>query len=140
MKSAVDTNVLIALWDEDDSLNTVALAAFERAQGLGGLVVPAPVYAELMALPGRTETFLDQFFADTGVYIDWKFEEKIWRSAGYAFQAYVRRRSRHSASEPRRILADFLIGAYAHCRGYQLLTLDDRLYRAGFPELTLIRI
>lgn len=76
MKSAVDTNVLIALWDEDDSLNTVALAAFERAQALGGLVVPAPVYAELMALPGRTETFLDQLFADTGIYVDWRFEEK----------------------------------------------------------------
>jgi predicted nucleic acid-binding protein len=140
MKSAADTNVLIALWDEDDSLNTVALAAFERAQALGGLVVPAPVYAELMALPGRTETFLDQFFVDTAIYVDWKFEEKIWRSAGHAFQSYVRRRSRQPPSEPRRILADFLIGAYALCRGYQLLTLDDRLYRAAFPELTLIRI
>jgi len=140
MKSAVDTNVLIALWDEDDSLNTAALAAFRRAQALGGLVVPAPVYAELMAMPGRTETFLDQFFADTAIYVDWKFEEKIWRSAGRAFQSYVRRRSRQPASEPRRILADFLIGAYALCRGYQLLTLDDRLYRAAFPELTLIRI
>jgi predicted nucleic acid-binding protein len=140
VKSAVDTNVLVALWDQDDALNTSALAAFERAQGLGGLVVPAPVYAELLALPGRTETFLDQFFADTGIYIDWKLDEKIWRSAGRAFQSYARRRSRQSRAGPRRILADFLIGAYALARGYQLLTLDDHLYRAAFPELPLIRI
>ncbi len=140
MKSAVDTNVLVALWDDDDVLNTIALSAFERAQNLGGLVVPGPVYAELMALPGRTEDFLDQFFSDTGTYVDWKFEETIWLSAGRAFQSYVRRRSRHTISGPRRILADFLIGAYTLCRGYQLLTLDDRLYRAAFPELTLIRI
>ncbi|HEX9112313.1 MAG TPA: PIN domain-containing protein [Terriglobales bacterium] len=140
MKSAVDTNVLVALWDKDDTLNTAALDAFERAQVLGGLVVPAPVYAELLALPGRTEAFLDRFFTDTGIYIDWEFDEQIWRSAGRAFQSYARRRFRQIRAGPRRILADFLIGAYALCRGYQLLTLDDHLYRAAFPELLLIRI
>lgn len=140
MKSAVDTNVLVALWDEDDALNTIAQSVFDRAQRLGGLVVPAPVYAELMALPGRTEPFLDQFFANTGMYVDWKFEERIWRSAGLAFQAFVKRRSRQAPVGPRRILADFLIGAYALAHGYQLLTLDDRLYRVAFPALTLIRI
>jgi predicted nucleic acid-binding protein len=140
MKSVVDTNVLIALWDEDDTLNSAAITAFERAQALGGLIVPGPVYAELLALPGRTEKFLDQFFANTGMYVDWKFEEKIWRSAGRAFQGYVRRRSRQPIAGPRRILADFMIGAFALGRGYQLLTLDDGLYRAAFPELTIIRI
>jgi predicted nucleic acid-binding protein len=41
---------------------------------------------------------------------------------------------------PRRILADFLIGAHACERGYRLLTLDDRLYRAAFPDLALVRV
>jgi predicted nucleic acid-binding protein len=140
MKAAVDTNVLVALWDKDDSLNTLALAAFERAQAFGGLVVPAPVYAELLALPGRTESFLDRFFTETGIYIDWRLDETVWRTAGRAFQSYVRRRSRQAGAGPRRILADFLIGAYACVRGYQLLTLDARLYRAAFPELHVIRI
>jgi predicted nucleic acid-binding protein len=140
MKSVVDTNVLVALWDEDDTLNSAAVSAFEHAQALGGLVVPGAVYAELMALPGRSEEFLDQFFSDTGMYVDWKFEEKIWRSGGRAFQAYTRRRYRQPVAGPRRIPADFLIGAYALSRGYQLLTLDDRFYHAAFPELTLIRI
>jgi predicted nucleic acid-binding protein len=34
----------------------------------------------------------------------------------------------------RRILADFLIGAYAAVHRYRLLTLDQRLYRAAFPK------
>jgi len=140
MKSAVDTNVLVALWDTDDALNRIALSAFDRAQRLGGLVVSGAVYAELLALPERSEEFLDQFFLETGMQLDWKLDEKVWRTAGRAFQSYAQRRSRQSASAPRRILADFLIGAHAVCHGHQLLTLDDRLYRAAFPELNLIRI
>jgi len=39
-----------------------------------------------------------------------------------------------------RILADFVIGAHAQQGGYQLPTLDDRLYGAGFPNLTVLSI
>ena len=35
----------------------------------------------------------------------------------------------------RRILADFLIGAYAVKKADQLLTLDEGIYRAAFPNL-----
>lgn len=67
-------------------------------------------------------------------------EEAVWRAAGRAFQSYAaRRRQPHRReSVPRRILADFVIGAHAFRRGYRLLTLDDRLYRAAFPGLVLI--
>lgn len=41
---------------------------------------------------------------------------------------------------PRRILADFLIGAHALHSGYRLLTLDDRFYRTAFPRLSLLTI
>jgi len=37
----------------------------------------------------------------------------------------------------RRILADFLIGAHAQTENYRLLTLDERLYKAAFPTLTI---
>src|SRR5208283_2496874 len=47
-----------------------------------------------------------------------------------------RRRKRRDPSS-RRILADFLIGAHAHTRSYRLLTLDERLYKAAFPTLTI---
>jgi len=137
MTTAIDTNVVIALWDRDVALNSAAQAALEAAFKRGTLVVAAPVFCELIAAPGRTEAFVDSFLMDTGIAVDWDLEESIWRSAGRAFQSYAERRRKQRDSGTRRILADFLIGAHAHTRGYRLLTLDERLYRAAFPRLTI---
>jgi len=139
MTTAIDTNVVIALWDKDPTLSLAAQTALEAAFNRGGLVVSAPVFAELIAAPGRTETFVDSFFEETGIAIDWNLGESVWRSAGRAFQSYERRRKQRN-SGARRILADFLIGAHAHTHGYRLLTLDERLYRAAFPTLTIEKI
>jgi predicted nucleic acid-binding protein len=65
--------------------------------------------------------------------VDWNLTEPVWRLAGRAFEQYVACRRRQRDSGPRRILADFLIGAHAIEEGFRLLTLDDRLYRAAFP-------
>src|SRR5690242_2492835 len=61
MTTAIDSNVLIALWDKDDSLHAMARSALDSALGRGGLVIAAPVFAELLATPSRTEAFLDSF-------------------------------------------------------------------------------
>jgi predicted nucleic acid-binding protein len=135
MSTAIDTNVLVALWDKDDTLNAAAQAALDSALSRGGLFVPAPVYAELLACPGRSEAFLDSFFKDTGIIVEWDLDEAVWRVAGRAFQTYAARRRRQRDTGPRRILADFLIGAFALEKGHRLLTLDDRLYRATFPGI-----
>ena len=138
MTTAIDTNILVALWDKDDALNTMAQAALDDALGRGSLIVPGLVFAELLACPGRDEEFLDSFLQETGIAVDWELEEPIWRAAGRAFQSYAARRKRQRDVAPRRILADFLIGAFASVRGYRLLTLDDHLYRAAFPGLRLV--
>ena len=65
MTTAVDTNVWIALLNEHDALAAAARAALDSARQMGTLVAPAPVFAELMAWPGRTESFLDEFFSGT---------------------------------------------------------------------------
>jgi predicted nucleic acid-binding protein len=83
----------------------------------------------------RTEAMLDEFLAVTGIRVDWQSSEEIWRAAGSAFQGYALRRSAKKTELPRRILADFLIGAHASVCRYRLLTLDQRLYRAAFPDL-----
>jgi predicted nucleic acid-binding protein len=137
MTTAVDSNILVALWDTENAVNLTAKPALESAHAAGNLVVAAPVYAELLAYPGRTEGFLDTFFAETGIEIDWDLSESIWRSAGLAFQSYAARRKKQRGSEPRRIQADFLIGAHALENGYDLLTLDERLYAAAFPRLPI---
>jgi predicted nucleic acid-binding protein len=140
MTTAIDSNVLIALWNEDDTLNTLARSALDAALGHGGLVIAAPVFAELLAAPQRTEVFLDSFCRETGIRVDWSLNEATWRAAGRAFQEYVARREKQRGSGPRRILADFLIGAHAMQNGFRLLTLDNRLYRAAFPRLTILAV
>jgi predicted nucleic acid-binding protein len=137
MTTAIDTNVIIALWDDDPTLSQAAERALEAAFHRGSLVVSAPVFSELIAAPGRTESFVTSFLEENGIGVDWNLNEPVWRSAGRAFQAYAERRRKQRDHGTRRILADFLIGAHAHIRGYRLLSLDERLYRAAFPTLKI---
>jgi predicted nucleic acid-binding protein len=137
MTTAIDTNVVIALWDEDPTVHLVAHNALEAAFRRGNLVVAAPVFAELIAAPGRTETFVNTFLEDTRIPVDWTLGETVWRVAGRAFQSYAERRRRQRDLGARRILADFLVGAHALTNGYRLLTLDERVYRAAFPGLNV---
>lgn len=140
MTTELDTNVLVALLKKDDSLNEIALQSLDAASSAGPLVVCGPVVAELMALPGLTRHMLDQLLSEARIEVDWIFDEPEWRAAGIAFAGYAARRRKDRSGTPRRILADFLIGAHAAVNGYSLLTLDDRLYRAAFPKLRLISV
>jgi predicted nucleic acid-binding protein len=137
MTTAIDTNIIVALWDKDPTLSLAAQTALETAFNRGGVAVSAPVFAELMAAPGRTETFVNSFLEETGIVVEWELGEAVWRSAGRAFRSYAERRRKQRDSGTRRILADFLIGAHAEKRGYRLLTLDERLYRTAFPSITV---
>ncbi len=121
-------------------MNAAAQGALDAAQARGSLIVPAPVYAELLAFGGRTESFLDSFLRETSITVNWDLEERVWRAAGLAFQSYAERRRRQREPGRRRILADFLIGAFAFRKGYSLLTLDEGLYRAAFPSLPIVAI
>jgi predicted nucleic acid-binding protein len=140
MSTAVDTNIIVALWDRDVSLSSAVQAALDKAANFGSIIVSAPVFSELLAAPGRDEEFIDRFVAETGVIVDWDFDQNIWRAAGRAYRLYALRRRRHRETDPRRILADFLIGAHASELGYQLLTLDARFYRAAFPKLEIVTV
>ena len=137
MTTAVDTNVVIALWDKDSTLSLAAQTALDMAFNRGTLVAAAPVFAELIAAPGRSETFVSSFLEETGIGVDWELPERVWRLAGRAFQAYAERRRKQRDAGARRILAEFVIGAHALANGCRLLTLDDRLYRSSFPTLAI---
>ena len=67
MTTAIDSNILIALWNEDAALNLLARSALDAALSRGELVIAAPVYAELLGAPPRTELFLDSFCRETGI-------------------------------------------------------------------------
>ena len=139
MISAVDTNVIVALWDADERGHLTALDLLDDAASRGGVVICGAVFGELLACPGRTEEFINKFLEDAEVVVDWSSTETVWRTAGLAFQKHAARRRRGRSGDPRRILTDFYIGAHAFENGYSLLTLDDGIYRAAFPKLRIFR-
>ncbi|MGH9605384.1 MAG: type II toxin-antitoxin system VapC family toxin [Terracidiphilus sp.] len=138
MMTSIDSNIVVALWWKLSPFNAVAAQMLAQAQQGGALILSAPVYAELMGDPARTESGLDDFLSNTGISVDWVLEEEVWREAGRAHRGYIQRRKVNRDAHPRRILADFLIGAQALIRGYALLTFDLRLYAAAFPNLKIV--
>ncbi len=50
------------------------------------------------------------------------------------------RRGATIISAPRRLLADFMIGAHALLSADRLMTFDTKVYGQDFPELRLYRI
>jgi predicted nucleic acid-binding protein len=135
--TAIDTNVFVSLWDENKLVYMKAREALDSALMQGPLVVAAPVYAELLARPYRTQRMLDQFFLDAEIRIDWEISELVWRAAGEASQAHGIRRRASKGGEPRRIIADFVIGAHALASGHSLLTLDRAFFQRNFPGLAV---
>ena len=50
MTTAIDTNILVALWDTDPQLNSALHKALDSAQARGALVITGAVYAELLGV------------------------------------------------------------------------------------------
>ena len=139
MTTSIDTNLIVGLWNPEDSSNLKAFNAIAAALARGGVVICGAVYGELLAYPTRTEKFIDTFLDEIDISVDWSSSETVWRIAGSAFQKYAERRRRQKSGHPRRILTDFYIGAHALCNDYSLLTLDDKIYKAAFPALRIIK-
>ena len=78
----------------------------DAAFGRGKLIISGTVFAELLALPRRTEALIEEFVRETGIGVDWITDEAMWREAARAFQAYANRRRKQKSGEPRRLLAD----------------------------------
>jgi predicted nucleic acid-binding protein len=137
VRTAVDTNVFSALWSAEPTASAMA-SLLGDSRKLGGLVICAPVYAELLAHPKVSQDFVDSFLVETGVTVEFALDESVWREAARAFGAHAaRRRSRHG-DQPRRLLVDFLIGAHATEKSDRLLTLDASRYQMDFPLLALL--
>ena len=135
-ETAIDTNVLSALWSKEPLAGEIA-RKLGNAKTEGGLVVGAPVYAELLAHPKATETFVNRFLADTGIVVDFVFEQPVWLEAGRRFARYAKRRRKTAQTGARRLLADFIIGSHALAQADRLMTLDPTRYEQDFPELKL---
>jgi len=74
------------------------------AKGEGGLVVSAPVYAELLAYPKATESFVNGFLQNTGIDVEFSLQQSVWIEAGRRFSRYAQRRRRATRQNLRRCL------------------------------------
>ena|SRR5207245_5073614 len=63
MRTAIDTNVLSALWSKEPLASDMA-RNLGNAKREAGVVVSARVYAELLAYPKATESFVNDLLAD----------------------------------------------------------------------------
>lgn len=136
MRTAVDSNVIVALWSREPTASRMA-TLLRDARTSGPLVVAAPVWAELHAAPGATEEFVANFLTATGIEVDLDLGEAVWRRAATAHAAYATRRRASAGGEPKRLLIDFLVGAHAQERADRLLTLDPQRYRSAFGDLRI---
>lgn len=139
MRTAIDTNILPALWGREASAERIAEFLYEAA-GDGALVVSPIVYVEARAHPYVTEEEMHRFLETNRIAVDWKLEQPVWLLAAQRFEQHVNRRRRQLSSEPRRFPADFLVGAHALLQAERLVTLDQRGYRMDFPELNLVEL
>jgi len=137
VRTAIDTNVLSALWS-GESLASLVSETLDRAAGSGGLVVCGAVYAELLAHPKAKLDFVDDFLSTTGISIDFDLGETVWRAASARFAKYASRRRGSRGGSAKRLLADFIVGAHALTRSDRLFTLDPSRYSRDFPELEQI--
>uniref|UniRef100_E6PD61 PIN domain-containing protein n=1 Tax=mine drainage metagenome TaxID=410659 RepID=E6PD61_9ZZZZ len=136
---ALDTNVIIDIEEGSPESAERALRAVERAGERGGLVICGIVYAELHARPQRAASDLDDTLRTARIAVDLQLTAEIWREAGHAYAAYARRRRAAGGDSPRRILADFVIGAHARAVG-SLVTRDAAFYRRAFPKLRVVAV
>jgi predicted nucleic acid-binding protein len=137
MLTAVDTNVLSALWSAEP-LAAEMSEALEKAASDGTLIICAVVYAELLAHPKASLDFVVDFLAATDITIDFPVGEPVWREVAARFSKYAIRRRASRGGNAKRLVADCIVGAHALIRADRLLTLDRSRYSRDFPDLELI--
>jgi predicted nucleic acid-binding protein len=136
MRTALDTNILSPVWS--GALAAAAIAAqLSRVRAEGALVVSAPVFVELSAVPGLNVQLVRKALGEMSIAIDFDLEEDVWMLAAASFAAYAIRRRRSGGGSPKRLLPDFVIASHAVLKADRLMTRDANRYALDFPQLRL---
>jgi predicted nucleic acid-binding protein len=137
MRTALDTNILSLFWSEAPAAAAIA-AQLTKARTEGALVVSAPVFVELSAIPTGDAQWVEKLLGEMNIAIDFDLGEDVWRFAAASFAAYATRRRRSGGGSPKRLLADFVIASHALLQADRLMTRDANLYALDFPKLRLV--
>lgn len=127
--TAVDTNVLLDLFQPDERFAAQSMDWLRTARQNGAVIICDIVYAELAYNFGNRNE-LDYALRELGAAVS-PINADIAYLAGQRWAAYRRR----GGPRNRRILPDFLIGAHAAITAQTFLTRDNGFFAAYFPEL-----
>lgn len=131
MRTAVDSSVILDVVVGDPTHANASEAALRRVASEGALVVGECVLAEIR--PAFSDGEIEQFLEDWNISFEPSSRESSLL-AGAMYQRYLKRRR----ARPRRIVADFLIGAHAFLMCDRLLARDRGYYRDYFTGLRII--
>jgi predicted nucleic acid-binding protein len=137
MRTAIDTNILSLFWSAGPLAVPIA-AHLSKVRSEGALVVSAPVFVELSAIPTGDRQRVQKLLEEMSIAIDFDLEEDVWQLAAASFAAYAVRRRRSGGGQPKRLPADFVIASHAVLQADRLMTRDATRYRQDFPNLRLI--
>ena len=129
MITAVDTNILIDVYFQNETFGHQSLEILEDAYDKGAIVISNVVYAELAAaIPNRVD--LDRALAISNVTTS-DLNAEIAFEAGRRWHDY-----RQKGGPRSHIITDFLIGAHALFKADAFLTRDRGFFGTYFPELS----
>ncbi len=137
MRTALDTNILSIFWSDEPTALLIA-GQLSNARAEGALVVCAPVFVELSAIPTGNAQRVEKLLREMNVALDFELAEDVWRLAATSFAAYAARRRRSSGGSAKRLPADFIIASHALLQADRLMTRDANRYALDFPNLRLI--
>jgi predicted nucleic acid-binding protein len=128
--TALDTNVLLDVFLADRTHGRASQVALREAYDAGGLVACEVVWTEV-ATCFPTGQAAEAAMEGLGV-------RSVPVERADALEAAARWSRFRASEEPRRIVADFLIGARALHHADRLLTRDRGFYRLAFQGLKVV--
>lgn len=131
MITAVDTNILIDIFNDDPSFCRVSTELLKKCISEGAIVICDIVLAEVATM------FYDQIDLKNALQnLQIVFSPMSEESS--LFAAKIWRSYRQSGGSRKRLVSDFLIAAHATCQCDRLLSRDRGFYRNYFKNLCLI--